>query len=246
MPPEVRSRVFEPFYTTKAPGKGTGLGLAVAYGVIKNHDGFIFVESEAGRGTVFSIYLPALESHPRRQSVASSVGGVNRPTSPTTPTTTTTVFRPLPDLARINEHDLELKRSAAISTDASSPKNKKIVIIEDEPALLELASEILTDAGATVQAAENGAKGLALFQQVGGVEGEVSLVLLDLMLPDMTGAEVFYKLREMRPHQRILLTSGYSEADTARELLATEAVGFLAKPYRLTDLIAAVADVENK
>ena len=67
--PQVKPHIFEPFYTTKERGKGTGLGLSVAYGVVNNHHGFIQVESEPGRGTTFTVYLPvagATESEAQR------------------------------------------------------------------------------------------------------------------------------------------------------------------------------------
>jgi PAS domain S-box-containing protein len=77
MPEKVRSRVFEPFFTTKGPDKGTGMGLAVVYGIVKNHDGDITVESTPGEGSTFDVFLPLSEGKARRERRESKAPGGN-------------------------------------------------------------------------------------------------------------------------------------------------------------------------
>lgn len=121
-----------------------------------------------------------------------------------------------------------------------------ILVVEDEAALRELLEDILVEEGYEVLLAETGREGVRLFRENGGAEGKISLVLLDMVLPDTTGAEVFAELRQINPRARVLLSSGYSDAEAARELSVAGAVGFMAKPYRAGELAKRIAELLKK
>jgi signal transduction histidine kinase len=78
MEEKIKEKMFEPFFTTKALGKGSGLGLAVTYGIVKQHNGFIDVETTPGKGTTFRIYIPTVEAkavQPENRPIAPATGG---------------------------------------------------------------------------------------------------------------------------------------------------------------------------
>jgi PAS domain S-box-containing protein len=194
IPEENLPRIFEPFFTTKEQGKGSGMGLAMVYGIVKNHGGWIDARSAAGRGTTFRILLPAAPSipaappaHPAAESLARGTG--------------------------------------------------TILFVDDEEALRQLATETLGGLGYTVVTARNGVEALALY---GEKRGEIALVILDLIMPDMGGVETFRRLREIDPSARVLICSGYAGEGRPENLLAEGVAGFLRKPYRIGALAAAI------
>lgn len=196
MDEETRTRAFEPFYTTKEPGKGTGLGLAMVFGVVKNHQGDVFIESEKGKGTTVTALLPALEAKA---------------------TETRDTKSPLPT------------RQQGTGT---------VLLVDDEELLRSTGKRLLAKLGYRVLLAGDGSEALEIFRQHGN---EIDLILLDLGMPVMDGAECFRKLKELSPEVRVLIASGYSDADKVEGLLADGALGFLHKPFSAEHLSRAIS-----
>ncbi len=184
MDEETRSRIFEPFFTTNFQGRG--LGMAAVYGIIKNHGGWITVDSGPNRGTTVSIYIPRMNMIPDGSDAAT-----------------------VPVPARNND-------------------NGTVLLIEDEKIVMDVARNMLMKMGFRVLEAENGADAVKIARDFPGF---IDLALLDIVLPDKGGAEVFHLLRENRPTLKILISSGYSLEGPVREILTQGAQGFIQKPY---------------
>ncbi len=190
-------KIFDPFFTTKAVGKGTGLGLSTVYGIIKQHDGWIEVESKCGSGTSFLVYLPVRESlEPQRP-----IGGGDWVDTPPTGVET-------------------------------------VLVVEDDPAVLGLASRILRLHGYRVFTAASGPDALELWTQH---RDEIALVLTDVVMPGgMTGVELAARMRRDRPKLRIVYTSGYTREWNEPSSPLRERENFLRKPYRTQALLELV------
>ena len=193
IPPDIRSRVFEPFFTTKENGKGTGMGLAMVYGIVKNHGGTIRLETEPGRGTTFHCYLPLAD-----QSVREEVKAV----------------RPM-------VHG-----------------SGKILVVDDEELLRDVACKLLKHLGYQVVTASDGLQACEYYEEH---QREVDLVIVDMIMPKVGGAECFRNLKKINPEVRAVLSTGYSLNDTAQQLLDEGMVGFIQKPYQLSQLSEVMA-----
>jgi two-component system cell cycle sensor histidine kinase/response regulator CckA len=193
---ETQARMFEPFFTTKELGRGSGLGLAMVYGTIANHGGAIAVDSEPGRGTTITLYLPAVE----------------RPAPPA----------PAP--------------KAAVSRTAGD--GALILVVDDEPMVRTVTRRSLERGGYRVVTASDGAEALERYAEHAD---SVEVVVLDMAMPVMGGAECFRRLRERAPDVRVLFASGYALEQEARDCLAAGALGFLEKPFAAARLLDAVA-----
>jgi two-component system cell cycle sensor histidine kinase/response regulator CckA len=186
MTEDVKARAFEPFFSTKAMGQGTGLGLSTCYGIIKQSGGHISAYSEPGRGTTFKIYLPQVE--PATESALRRLDS--------------------PDLPRGTE---------------------TILLVEDDPALREMAATLLRRLGYTVLAAAHGIEALSLKQQRD--VGHIDLLFTDVVMPHMSGKELADRVRAVSPHTRVLFTSDYTENAIVHQGVLDKGMALLQKPF---------------
>jgi PAS domain S-box-containing protein len=196
MDEEVRQRVFEPFFTTRPMGRGTGLGLASAYGIVKNHGGAINLTSEKGRGTAFTIYLPAS----------------SRPAEP------------------------EVRRIGKIR-----PGTGIVLLVDDEQLIIEVGTAMLAKLGYDVLTAVDGEGAIALYRRE---REHIAVVILDMVMPGMSGGETFDRLKAIDPDVKVLLSSGYSLDGQARDIIERGCVGFIQKPFsliRLSEMLQSAA-----
>jgi two-component system, cell cycle sensor histidine kinase and response regulator CckA len=195
MDSQTKERIFEPFFTTKEMGRGTGLGLASVYGIIKNHQGIIEVESEKGQGATFTIYLPATGKK------------VIKETSPTSEIMTGT---------------------------------ETILLVDDEETIINVCRDLFESLGYRVLSATTGKEALEIYSQN---QSSISLVLLDMIMPGMGGKETFTALKEINPHVKVMLSSGYSLDGPAREIMEQGCKAFIQKPFSLQDLSEKVRTI---
>lgn len=197
--PDVKEKIFEPFFTTKEVGKGTGLGLSMVYGIVKQTGGYISCDSEVGKGTTFSIYLPR--------------------------------HIPAPDELPKKE---EVKAPAADATGTGT-----ILLVEDEEAVRSFGARALASRGYTVLEACSGADALDVVEEH---DGDIDLIVSDVVMPEMDGPTMFGELRKRGITAKIIFVSGYAEDAFAKNLPQGEEFGFLPKPFTLKQLIEAVKE----
>ena len=192
MSDETVALAFEPFYTTKEAGHGTGLGLALVKGTVEGHQGEVYLRTEVDVGTTFRLVLPAV-----------------------------------PGLSCDPEDDSVLKGEGTI------------LILDDETLVRVTAEVMLESLGYAVISFSKGNEAVEYFA---AHNQEVDLVVLDVIMPGMSGPEVFAKLRKIDPEVRILIASGYSAPGVIEEMMGTAFTDYVHKPFKLSELSTKVRD----
>ena len=188
--------IFEPFFTTKDVDKGSGLGLSTVYGIVRQHNGFVHVYSEKGKGTAFKVYLPIVE----------------RPAEHTT---------------------TMVKKKASGGTET-------ILVAEDDESVRRLVKHILEGAGYSVFIAKDGLEAIEVFRRHAD---SISLILLDVVMPEMSGREVRERIVEITPCIKTLFTSGYSANAVHTNFIIDMGMRLISKPYNPDTLLREIRTV---
>lgn len=197
IPKEYLPKIFDPYFTTKH--KGSGLGLATAYSVIKKHDGHITAESETGIGTTFLIYLPASKENVLTKKVK-------------------------------DEKPLTGKG--------------KILVMDDEEVVREVAGLMLRTIGYEVEFASDGVEAIELYKRAMESGEPFEAAIMDLTVPGgMGGKEAIKNLLELDPNVKAIVSSGYSTDPIMSEFEQYGFKGIMAKPYQIEELSRMVSEI---
>jgi two-component system cell cycle sensor histidine kinase/response regulator CckA len=193
-----KQRIFDPFFTTKEMGRGTGLGLASVYGIVKNHGGIIDVNSQKGEGSTFTIYIPV--------------------------------------------SDKEIVEEKGVSGETLKG-TETVLLVDDEDRIVDIGKKILKLMGYKVLVARNGKEAVELYKKD---QARIDIVILDMIMPEMGGGEAYDRLKEINPHVRVLLSSGYSIDGEASEILERGCNGFAQKPFSMKELSRRIREILDK
>ena len=198
MPRSLIDQVFQPFFTTKDAGKGSGLGLSMVYGFVNQSGGNVKIYSEEGHGTTVAMYLPRYEGTQEKR-----------------------------------RHDVQVE-TVVVGGDET------ILVVEDDPAVREMAVSLLEEFGYSVIETDTGSGALHVLNG----DTAIDLLFSDVVLSSgMTGIELAQQSRRIRPGLKVLFTSGYASAAVMRKNKSDMPGDLLRKPYRREDLARKVRQV---
>ncbi len=197
MTKEVQQKIFDPFFTTKETGKGTGLGLSTVFGIVKQSEGYVWVESVYKKGSTFFVYLPA----------------VNK-----------TV---------IAEETTEAKEDFPQG-------HETILVVEDEASVRKMIVKMLNLYGYTVLEANDGWKGLSLYEQN---RDSIDLILTDVVMPGISGVELIKKVHTINAQQKVIYMSGYTDNEIVQSGIVRRGIHFLQKPFAPEALMNALGEL---
>ena len=194
---DTMERAFDPFFTTKGISRGTGLGLASAYGIVKAHGGYIDVSSKVGHGTTFYVYLPRSGMKAAEEELPGRI----------------------------------LKGE------------ETVLLVDDEDVIIDIGQEMLEELGYKVLVAGGGKEAVKIYEEN---KDTIDIVILDIVMPDMIGAETYDRIKKINPDAKVLLSSGYGIDGQAEDIVARGCDGFIQKPFSLENLSKELRGILDK
>ena len=189
IPREILDQIFEPYFTTKKAGEGTGLGLSVVHGIVKGHGGTITVHSALDKGTTFHVYLPLIEE--------------------------------------------EVESEVTAASDRVFTGHERILFVDDEQVLVELAQSILEGPGYKVATNTKPVEALELFRTD---PQRFDLVITDLTMPGMTGEDLAGELKTIRPDIPVIICTGFSQPLSEERVREPGIAALITKPILKSDI----------
>jgi len=217
------SRIFEPFFSTKEVGEGTGLGLSTVYGIVHQTGGHVFVDSAPGEGAAFTVCLPRYFEDDVEPTMATPERG----------------NAPEPQTAAMRDPEPELKAERE-GSESDLTGVGTILLVEDEDAVRMFGSRALRNKGYTVLEAANGEEALEVINET---EEKIDLIVTDVVMPGMDGHTLVQFVRQEMPDMKVILISGFAENVIPGGITAESDFSFLPKPFSLKDLAAKVKSV---
>ena len=201
---ETQKKIFDPFFSTKEIGnnKGRGLGLSTVYGIIKNHAGFILVDSEKGKGASFHICLPASEN-----SLAKEI--------------------------KKESHPLEHYQEGS----------ETVLLVDDNEGVINIGKKFLENLGYKPIIAKNGLEAVEIFRSY---KDEISLVVLDLIMPVMDGKQAFLEIKNIKRDAKVLISTGQTVDENIEGFLNQGCHGFIQKPFSLKTFAKTLRKILDK
>ncbi|MEA3361321.1 MAG: histidine kinase N-terminal 7TM domain-containing protein [Thermodesulfobacteriota bacterium] len=193
-------RIFEPFYTKKVMGRsGSGLGMSVVWGTVKDHKGYIDVQSIEGKGTVFTLYFPATRKE---------ISG----------------------------------KEKALPIEKYKGSGESILVVDDVEGQREIASQMLNKLDYSVTSVLSGEEAVEYMKN-----NSVDLLVLDMIMdPGIDGLDTYKRILKLRPHQKAIIASGFSETERVKEVQRLGAGKYIKKPYTLEKIGLAVKEELKK